>query len=323
MANLILYAPLALALALAFGARPGGCVAALLLSAALSAALETAQVFAPTRVPSLSDFALNTIGAAVGAALAPLLHVRAPLRVAAADHFALLLLACWLATRLFPFVPSLDIGEWRASLSPLRWEAFDVPRAARLAVLWWLAGRLLEAALPRGTALVPVMIVGTLAASVPIVDRAIAPADLAGGLAGLALWASLRRPAGDAVLLPATLAVVLAEGLSPFAFLDAPRGFGWVPFRAAFGGSVGVGMVAVATKFLLHGALLWLLLRLRVPFLVAAALVAGVALGMSVAQLWLPGRSAEITDMLIALTAAVLLWLMTAGHRPSSSTRGG
>src|SRR4051812_3107291 len=74
VANLLGYIPLG---ALVYGGmvRGGGralraFVAALLLSALLSYAMEVTQNFLPPRVPSLLDLATNAAGAAIGAVLA-------------------------------------------------------------------------------------------------------------------------------------------------------------------------------------------------------------------------------------------------------------
>lgn len=297
-------------------------VFATLLCALLSLAMELAQLYTPNRVASLWDVLLNAAGAAAGALVAPLLRrLGTGLdRPTLADRFALLLLACWLAGRLHPYVPSLDLGEWRASLAPLLREPLDLPRALRIAVLWWLAGRLAESAFPRGAWLVPPLIVATVAAAVPIAARALGWADVAGALGGLLLWALLRRfRAGDALLVPAMVAVVLAEGLAPYAVLPAPRDFSFIPFDSAIGGSFGAGMQAILYKTLLSGGLLWALQRIGAPFAPSLGVVVLLALAVSVAQRWLPGRSAEITDALIALAAGLAARLT----RPVAAPGGG
>jgi VanZ family protein len=321
LANLALYAPLALAIAIALGARWRGWITAVLLCGLLSATMELAQAFTPRRVTNVWDFVLNLTGAAIGATLAPLVVrlLRVPRAgLPPADGFALLLLACWLATRLHPYVPSLDIGEWRASLAPLWRQDVDWPRAVRLALLWWCACRLLEAAVPRGASLVPTMVAGVVAAAVPISDRVMAPADLVGAAAGLLLWALLRRGRlGDWALLAGIVAAILLDGLAPYTFTAMQRDFSFVPFRALMRGGWGNGMQALLHKGFLYGALICVLLRLGARIAVAGAVAAVFALGVSIAKMWLPGRTADNTELLIALAAAALAWLM----RPSAPAR--
>jgi len=72
--NMVVFAPLGAAVALALGDHPvrlrllGGSGA----GALLSAAIELVQLALPSRVSAVGDWALNTVGAAIGAALAVL-----------------------------------------------------------------------------------------------------------------------------------------------------------------------------------------------------------------------------------------------------------
>ena len=54
-------------------------------------------------------------------------------------------------------------------------------------------------------------------------------------------------------------------------------------------------------KGFLYGSLIWLLQKNGVPFFVATLAVAGLLLVTSLMEVHLPGRSAEITDAVMAL----------------------
>lgn len=124
MANLVGYLPLG---ALVFGSlvRSGrrqlaAAAAALLAGAALSFTMEAAQSFLPRRVPSLLDWALNVGGAAIGAALAAVVH-----RLGLVDRWqavrerwfisgsaaGLALLLLWPVGLLFPAPLPLGLGQ--------------------------------------------------------------------------------------------------------------------------------------------------------------------------------------------------------------------
>jgi VanZ family protein len=319
-ANLVLYAPLGFALCFAALARLRAPVAVLLATlccALLSATMEVAQLHVAGRSASGLDLILNTLGGGLGAAAAPFL-ARTARRMpgnalAPAEPLAALLLACWLAYRLYPYIPSIDLSEWRASLAPLiRRPELDPVRALRLAVLWLVAARLLGAAWPRLGGALPfaALVLGVLAAAVPIVDRRLTPPELLAGVAALLAWPLLRRlPRLDLLLLLALCAVVVAEGTAPHRIVETPRDFNWVPFRAVMRGHWGNGLQALFYKFFLYGGVLWLALRSGIPWLVAAVATVALALGLSVFQTWLPGRSAESTDAVLAALAALLAWL--------------
>jgi VanZ family protein len=121
--NLAGYAPLGFLLALA-ALRSGrirwAVTVAVLCAGALSLAMETLQSYLPSRVPSNVDFALNTVGAWLGACSAWLLEkagaivrwsrVRARWFVRDARG-ALVLLALWPLALLFPASVPLGLGQ--------------------------------------------------------------------------------------------------------------------------------------------------------------------------------------------------------------------
>lgn len=333
-ANLVLYAPLGLALSLAFGARLPrltGAGLALLLCLLLSAAMETGQAFLRPRTPSGWDVVLNGLGAAAGA-LAGALVAPARARDALAwqpriaDAAAAILLACWLGYRLYPYVPALDLGEWRASLSPLLrpWEP-DWPRILRLAVFWLVAGRLLDAVRPGGErgALLALAMLATIAAAVPLLERRLSWEEIVAPGLALPAWLLLRgRRGSDALLLAALLAGVLLEGAQPYRLLAEPRPFGWIPLRSVMAGHWGNGLQAMLYKFFLYGGVAWLGLRAGLRLPLAGGLAIAVALGIGLLQTWLPGRSAEITDALIAAAAVLLLHLAAPAVPVRAGTAG-
>ncbi len=326
-ANLVLYAPLGCALCFALAARLRALLAALLAAfacALLSAGLEVSQLQVTGRSSSGFDFMLNALGGGIGAAAGALV-ARGTWRprgvmLAPKEPLAALLLICWLAYRLYPFIPSINLGEWRQSLAPLlRAPLLDPWRGLRLCLLWLVAARLLGAAWPRLGEALPfaALVLGVLAFAVPIVDRRLTPPELLGGFLAIALWPLLRRaPRMDLWLLLALMVVVVAEATAPYSWLNAPRDFGWVPFRAVMRGHWGIGLQAIFYKFFLYGGLIWLALRAGLPWPAAAVATVALALGLSLAQTWLPGRSAESTDATLAALAASLAWL---AHRPAAA----
>lgn len=150
LANLFGYLPLG---ALLFGAvlRQGGravpaLIVAVLLSAGLSFAVEVAQNFLPTRVPSLKDCAYNIVGATAGASLVALLRALGwgdRWQMLRARWFtrggagALALLMLWPVGLLFPTPVPLGLGQVGGQARALVDAAFaGTPWAADVAA--WL-----------------------------------------------------------------------------------------------------------------------------------------------------------------------------------------
>ena len=136
--NLIGYMPMGL-LAFAAGVRSGlGLGRAILLGLlpgpVLSYALETVQFFLPSRVPSLADWLLNSMGAWAGLILGLVLHAFGGLRrwhelreywFHPHSAAALALLALWPIGLLFPTSVPLGLGRWLPHLQETAVELLD------------------------------------------------------------------------------------------------------------------------------------------------------------------------------------------------------
>jgi VanZ family protein len=123
VANVLGYAPLGFFLTLSamrMGWRTHVVALATLAAALLSFTMEGLQSYLPSRVPSLPDFLLNTLGAFVGAVLASSLESLGFLRrwsqfrerwFVRDAYMALVLMAVWPAALLFPVAVPLGLGQ--------------------------------------------------------------------------------------------------------------------------------------------------------------------------------------------------------------------
>ncbi|MCV2369706.1 VanZ family protein [Roseateles oligotrophus] len=158
--NLIGYMPIGL-LGFAAGMRSGlglgwAIALGLLPAPLLSYVLETVQFFLPSRVPSLADWLLNSLGAWVGLILGLVLHAFGGLRrwhdlreywFQPHSAAALALLALWPIGLLFPTSVPLGLGRWLPHLQETAVELLDnTPWALQWADDWLDAAR----ALPPG-----------------------------------------------------------------------------------------------------------------------------------------------------------------------------
>ena len=126
--NVAAYLPLGVMLV--FALRPPlaaafACLAAIVLAAALSLALESAQMFLPTRIASNVDLLSNSAGAAIGAVAGLLLTLRDnPLaamrrRVIRADKLGdcgMLVIALWILIQFHPAALAFGSGDLRDML---------------------------------------------------------------------------------------------------------------------------------------------------------------------------------------------------------------
>ena len=312
VANLVLYAPLGYCGYFAFKLS-GRRLRALWLvigGGLLSLAIEIAQAFERNRVSSWDDVGLNVVSTALGvagAAVTGRLLSRPRFAANTGTRAALLLLALWGASRLAPFVPSLDMQQLKDALKPLI--DTPVPNLAQVVyygAMWLVVVRLLAEV--AGTIPVPIAAVavgGLVTAARLVVDgRQLVPAELVAFVVAAVLWQlGVRR----AWMLAGLFAIgILVDGLQPFDF-SAHNRFVLVPFRGFIAGAFEAGVQTILTKLFLGGALAWLLLRAGWPF--AGVLFAGAALflGIELAQTRLVGRLAEVTDPLLFVAVCAVV----------------
>jgi VanZ family protein len=316
LANILLYLPFGFfAVKTAIGLAPLRRVfIALAAGVALSMSLEYAQLWDVGRVSAMSDVYANSLGAFLGALTGTALTINLHLPYwedLRRRPFAFLLILCWIGYRLFPYVPVIDAHKYWHAIKPLLYGPTVKPIDILPYLAGWLAvGALLESTLGTVVRLaLPGLLIVVLCARIAIGDIALSQADVVGGFAAAAIWvvwphASKRLNWMVAVVLAVD---VVVEGLRPFRFLATPRAFGWIPFLSLIDGSVWTSLPAYMAKFFLYGTLLWSLRRSGFSWLAATMIAASLVFLVHYLQIYLPGRSAEITDVLLVAMAGALM----------------
>jgi VanZ family protein len=321
IANVLLYLPLGLfwVPALRRMKRIAGITLTVFLGFALSVCIELLQFYEPARVSALADVYANVIGVSVGSVAGAILfrrtRQRAILPTAIRQRpFVVLLLACWLGYRLFPFVPVIDLHKYWGALKPLIFSpvlsSLDLYRHT---IMWLAVGLLLEALIGIGRSRValPALILIVLFARILLMGATLSPAETLGGaLAALAWVAFISHLRARAQVIAVLFAgAVAVEALNPFHFSPIARPFGWLPFRSFLYGSVEVNIRSFLEKAFTYGALVWLIARTGRTLRVAVILGGGLVLCLRLAQVFLPGRSAEITDLIMLLLVSGVMKL--------------
>jgi VanZ family protein len=312
LANVLLYLPFGF---LAVQAQPRHIPAtlkliiALAVGVALSGAVEICQFYDVGRVTSMGDVYANLIGTAVGAAAGILLGAswRWPfIGDLAGNPVEAVLLTMFFAYRLFPYVPVIDLHKyWHAVRPTLMTPGLPPDEFLRYFVTWLFVSELLQVVYGFGRYLFvfPLVCGAEFLGRIVIIGSELKLNDL---LSAAGAWlvsiVLLRRAPGRYGLLTLLFAAMIAiERLQPFRFEAFPRAFGWIPFSSFMQGSIGVDIQAFCQKFYEYGGLIWLLNRGGMRLASSTALTAAFLFATSFAERWLPGRSAEITDGMIAL----------------------
>lgn len=294
LVNILLYAPFGFLAAqavrgLAWQVR---LVLVTLAGLTLSTGIEVAQFYDVGRDSSMADIYTNTAGALLGAAAGAAVRVEG-------RTFAATLLTCWLGRELYSSVPS-----------PLEFY--------RSLVGWLAAAVLMEAVLGvrRGRIALVALVPGVLCARL-IAGGVVSPAEVLGGVLAAILWMTLGRLRGrDVAITGLMIGLVILEALAPFQFSAATHRFGWIPFLSLIQAPVDTGIRVFLEKSFLYGGLTWLLVRCGWRWGAATAFGFLLVLALRLGQVYLPGRSAEITDAVMLLMLAVgMRWMEDDGGR--------
>jgi VanZ family protein len=341
LANLLLYVPLGWLL----GERGFSWARAGLLGSVLSFVIECLQAYLPGRVPSFLDWGLNSAGTVLGAVLATHFHpTRWPelewiRRVEPRARLGLAAVGTWVASQLFPFIPSIDIGSLRHGLRPV-WHvlrgpsSFSFTQAAVYALAAIALSRILLDSLPpssRYRPFVPAAFLAVLAAKVPIIGRQLSLEALTGAFAGLAISRRLAKSGGTLPLLTAAGAFVVDELRNDGRTAVRLHPFNWIPLRNTLENELigAADILATAWPFLAMAYVVsgWRRAAPRRTAFVGAAAIFVSVMALEWAQSYLPGRSPDVTDALVATGAWLLAWRFVndsgyaSGPRPDPEGR--
>jgi VanZ family protein len=290
-----------------------------------SACIEMIQVYVPSRDSSALDLVTNIAGSIMGVLLAVLMEEyrigwqsrKSPI---SPDRAALALLACWLAWLWSPLFPVMGRTELAQKFKIfVQTPVVDPVPFLSAIVVWFVAGNLFRAGALRPARRLTAISVAFIPAQFFIVDRQPLPAELAGAVTGAACFAlfwPMRNTYGNAwwkTQAWAFLCVIALRGLFPFKFAAAAVSFSWIPFSGFLNMDWQTGVQVIAEKFFWYGTAIWLLAATGRRLRTATAVVAATLFWIEVAQTWLPGRTAEITDPLLAIFAGFTLAVITTG----------
>jgi VanZ family protein len=285
---------------------------ALLPGMGLAVALQVMQLYLPSRDPNLSDAVWNGMGLLLGSVIGGMPSSRRMLAGIGSDarlSVPALLIAAWLAYRLFPFVPALDVQVLKDSLKPLlREPVWSFLGSFNDCVAWLIVFHLAESVSRRAERVLYLMmfVTGVFIAEIGIVQNGLSVDNVTGAVAAITVhWIGRRRVSLWASgLLVLALARVVLAGLAPFELRALPMPFQWVPFADSLNGNMLTNIPAISEKVFFYGSLFWLLRASRCRWLYATLLPTSLLALIEVAQMRFAHHTPESTDPLLFLLLA-------------------
>lgn len=287
-------------------------------SVVFALAVQVIQIWFPSRSPSRADVLWNAVGTLAGMAFSGgLAHIlrRRERGVEPQAGTALALVVLWVVTQWAPLIPTIDWQGIKDCIKPLLLHPDLSPVAMLLALARVLAvGCMLEAAAGverrRTAARFAALLTVVMAGKPFIVGQSITASNALGYLGGYVVWLASRRM-DEQRRLVATLALLFAayilHALTPFAWRNTPAEMHLLPFAALLEGSMELNARALLDAAFLYTALLWLAQRSTDRVMGISITLASCVLALEYTQVWLAGRTGDITEPLLVLSAGVLL----------------
>jgi VanZ family protein len=325
ISNVLLYVPFGFCLFLWLNTRwrrIPALLLATLIGASFSLAIEVAQVYVSARVPSLTDLSLNALGTAIGAMggmawrIGTLwMHLPQRAERPSRDSTAWLLIALWVLWRFAPFIPHFDLGKLKAALRPLFDPQLNAALIFAYLTCWIVVSQALASIVSRARLLetLLVLIAIVLVGRLLVADQAFSPSELVALvllLPVLVVTDRLTAAPRRTLLVLSILLVFFGYRLAPFEFSGHPTDFDLWPFLVWFDAGVAEAWRAVDWsiffgQIFLYAAVLWCLKHSGASMMFAASAMLVLTLATEVMQLWLPGQTGSLTDLVIALGVAL------------------
>jgi VanZ family protein len=328
--NLLAYVPLGLLAALALRARVTGAAQRWLVATAagalLSLCIELLQHAIAVRVPSFADWVLNIASTAAGATLAfafaaiPTRPLAMRLRRLQLNPALALLVVLWLAAHCVPFLPRLRPGRIDSAIDA----SLALQPAAGAVAGYFAAWLILSAALRTLVrresfwSLFALVTGISLAARLLFVGQRLTPDECLGLLLALPVILRLRRrthATSQAPLFGFICIALLVLGLAPFTFAGAWGGFSPWPFPTLAGAAGDPFDLALLERLFLAFGAVWVAAGSAMGLGAGALLLLLIALAGEAAQVWMPGRSADTTEIVMLLAGALLVAALRALER--------
>lgn len=303
--NIVLFIPLGLVSAMIAVREPRKwTISALLflLGTLLAFAVQVGQIWLPSRDPAAGDAVINTIGLLFGFKLGfwidkfepKALEYRKSVSLAPTVLCLFWIIYCW-----FPWVPTLDMQNIKDALKPmLATSEFSLVRSLHTAIAWIAFFKLSQYLRIKRTrpGVLTIVALAITMAQIFFSGATISVNNMAGMIIGISVIPLLSRSSSSAYVCLALLGTILITGTQPLQWAEPLNRFHWIPFTGFLSGAMSVNALVLVEKTFLYGTLIFLLHKNGAQLLPSTLLVAVWLMMIEILQIFIIGRTSEITD---------------------------
>jgi glycopeptide antibiotics resistance protein len=331
LGNLLFYIPLGMVLINALPKEWNSSLRMLmtiLLGALLSFTVEYLQQLTFNRVSSALDLALNTISTMIGACIGRIfqideIHVPQIVKPNSPHAIPVFLIGLWFAFHAIPFIPNIGIYKLTHRILELSEMQYTLNGVA-----FWVAGYLIVflalRALIRENLFWWALIILTstsLIARLIFLNQHLSVDECLGLIGAFILivctikipLALLAKPAFHLIWI-----LLLIAALGPFTFTDNAQSFHWIPFAGFLEAGSEHGYVSFILKLYIYTGTFWLAVLGGMRLKNAVIILLYVTTLSEYLQRYLPGRTPEITELLMVLISALVVLVMQGSSKETN-----
>jgi VanZ family protein len=280
----------------------------------LAVILQIAQLFLPSREPAIYDVFWNFLGISFGLLCGYVLKVSPLFKnnfCTTNNQVAIVIIMLWGALQLLPFVPTLDWQSFKSALKPLTLPSFSWERTSFLTFGWLAVGYFSRKVLDKNwhTSYFILGVVSILLLKIMIVSNELNLTDVFAGFFAVLIYLFLGKLDARRIVYLAWLILFTytLKSLFPFQWQSEGKSFIWLPLSGFLDGSMIINSKALCEKLFVFVCIFSLLKEAKILSVKTISVVIIIIATIEICQLWIAGRTAEITDPLLA---TIIAWLI-------------
>lgn len=283
---------------------------------AFSLLLQILQLYLPSRVVAFSDVIWNTLGIILGLIISQILRNKILLFESRLGYLyspQVFLIACWVASALIPFIPTLQVDQVRDNVKELIASSFYFNEIV-FQFLGWLICLYWFISLSNKIFIFYVLICVTLIAKIFLVDNLLTLNIIIGSLCviifGKWIIRYIKKYNFDGLLAFFMIIMIMLNSFNPLAINYEFNDFHWVPFSGFLEGSMLINAQSLCEKTFIYGSLVWLLNISSSQIKIATIFVSILLLFVEILQIFIANGTPEITDPVLVLLISYVLYFI-------------